>query len=143
MNKVIDASRSKLAQNRYRVLAFLIDFFIFCLIGVVIGQFYGDQPEGEIGFELNGLPALILFGFGFLLWPISEGLFGKTIGKRIFRLKVVSENYQDINIGHAFVRFFLGFVDYMLLIGLIIASNNKKKQRIGDLVAKTIVIKEA
>lgn len=142
MSEAIEKPIYPIAKNRYRVLAFLVDFFIFWLIGMVIGYFYGVQQEGEIGFELTGLPALILFAFGFLLWPISEGLFGKTIGKRILKLKVVSEDYQDINIMKAFIRFLLGLVDYILLIGLIIASNNEKKQRIGDLVAKTIVIKE-
>jgi uncharacterized RDD family membrane protein YckC len=33
-------------------------------------------------------------------------------------------------------------VDFIFLIGLIIASANAKKQRIGDLVAKTIVVKD-
>ncbi len=132
-----------IAKKRNRVLAFLIDFFIFWLLGMVIGIFFGTPDKEELGFNLNGLPALGMFLFGFFLWPISEGVFGKTIGKRFLNLEVVSNNYESIGIGQAFVRFFLGFIDYIFLIGLIIASTNKQNKRIGDMVANTVVVKRS
>lgn len=134
-NKVV------LAKIRYRVLAFCIDFFAFWLIGMVIGILYGTPHEEGIGFSLNGLPALVMFLFGFIIWPISEGIYGKTIGKGFLNIKVVTDNYEPIGIGQAFIRFFLGFVDYIFLIGIIIAADNKQNKRIGDIVAKTLVIK--
>ncbi len=36
----------------------------------------------------------------------------------------------------------LAFIDYIFLIGLIIASTDKNNRRIGDMVAKTLVVKE-
>ncbi len=130
-----------IAKKRYRVIAFMVDMFIFWLLGMVLGIFFGEQIEGEFGYSLNGLPALILVFFGFFLWPISEGLFGQTIGKRSFDLKVVKDNYEPIDMKQAWGRFFLGFIDYIFLIGIIIAATNKQNKRIGDMVAKTIVIK--
>lgn len=91
--------------------------------------------------NLNGLPALGMMIIGIFLWPMSEGVFGQTIGKRMLNLKVVTDNYQPIGIGQAFGRFFLGFIDYIFLIGIIVAANNKQNKRIGDLVANTIVIR--
>lgn len=129
------------AKIRYRILAFMIDFFVFWLIAMVVGIFYGEPIENEIGVHLKGVPALFMFFIGFCLWPISEGFFGKTIGKGFLNLKVVSDNYDDIGFKKAFIRFFFGFIDYMFLMGLIIACTNKNKKRIGDIVAKTIVIK--
>ncbi len=135
-------NRIEIAQKRYRVLAFIIDFFVFWLIGMVLGIFFGTPNEEGFGFNLNGLPALIMFLFGFFLWPISEGTFGQTIGKRLTKIKVVSDSSESASIGQAFIRFFFGFIDYIFLIGLIIASTDKNNRRIGDMVAKTLVVKQ-
>jgi len=133
-------SEIEVAKKRYRIGAFLIDFFIYWLIGMVIGIFFGT-PNNEGGFSYEGLPAFGMFLIGFFLWPISEGIWGQTIGKRFLDLKVVTDNYKPIGIGQAFGRFFLGIIDSMFLIGLIIAANNKRNKRIGDLAANTIVIR--
>ena len=122
-----------------RILAFILDFLIYSLIGYVMGIFFGT-PNGEGGYRLRGLPAFIMFGIGISLWPISEALSGQTIGKRILKIKVVSNSNEKISIGQAIGRNLLGIVDYMLLLGLIVSNFNKKNKRIGDLAAKTIVI---
>lgn len=144
MSEIIEPGRfedkEEFANVGYRILAFLIDFFIFFLITMVFGIFFGEPNEDGTGFHFSGLPALVMFLVAFGLWPISEGITGQTIGKRIFNIKVVNTNYKPIGIGQAFGRFFLGIVDYMLLIGIIIALINKKNQRIGDMVANTIVV---
>lgn len=131
----------EIAKKRYRILAFIIDFYILGIIGFVLGFYFGIPLEDEVGYSLNGLPALGMGLIGFFLWPISEGIWGQTIGKRLLNLKVVTNEYKPIRIGQAFGRFFLGFIDYIFLIGLIIAVNNKQNKRIGDLVANTIVIR--
>lgn len=134
-------NNQQLAKIRYRICAFLIDFFIYWLIAMIMGIFFGEPTEREIGFSLNGLPALFMFFVGFCMWPLAEGLFGMTIGKGFLNLKVVTDDNEDIGIGKGFIRFFFGFIDYIFLIGIIIAATNKQKKRIGDLVAKTIVVK--
>ena len=90
--------------------------------------------------DSNGLPALVMFLVGFFLWPISEGIWGRTIGKRLLNLKVVTDDFEPIGMGQEFGRFILGFLDYIFLIGLIIATTNKQNKRIGDIAAKTIVV---
>ncbi|WP_405207206.1 RDD family protein [Aquimarina sp. LLG6339-5] len=131
----------EIAKKRYRIGAFLIDFIIFWLIGIVLGIFFGEPVENEFEFHLTGLPAFGMFLCGFFLWPVSEGIWGQTIGKRLLELKVVTDNYKSIGIGQALGRFFLGFIDYIFLIGLIIAVNNKQNKRIGDMIANTLVIR--
>ena len=43
--------------------------------------------------------------------------------------------------GQAFIRFFVGILDFnCLLIGLFVPLGNKNKKRLGDMAAKTIVI---
>ncbi len=137
-----EENRIEIAQKRYRVLAFIIDFFVFWLIGMVLGMFFGTPNDEGFGFNLNGLPALVMFLFGFFIWPISEGLFGQTIGKKLMKIEVVSNSNARVSMGQTFVRFFFGFIDYIFLIGLIIASTDKNNRRIGDMVAKTLVVKQ-
>lgn len=131
----------QIAEKRYRILAFIIDFCIYEIIVFILGLLFGTPLKDEVGYNLNGLPALGAIIIGIFLWPISEVTWGQTIGKRILDLKVVSNDFTPIGIKQAFSRFFLGIIDFIFLIGIIIATNNKQNKRVGDLVANTIVIR--
>jgi uncharacterized RDD family membrane protein YckC len=132
------------ALKRTRIAAALIDFFILWAIGFVIGIIGGDyyQDNEGIGFHLKGLPAFLWLLSWFLIIPINEGITGQTFGKRVLKIKVVKNNFRPTNIAISIIRHLFDIVDLILLIGLIIASTNKKKKRIGDLVAGTIVIQK-
>jgi uncharacterized RDD family membrane protein YckC len=131
----------KLASKRYRMLAFVIDYLIFVTIFSVMCVFYGEPSEEGVGYVLSGTPAFITTLIGVFLWPFSEAFSGQTIGKRLVGIKVVNESFREIKTSQAFVRFIFGFIDFScLFVGLIVASNNKNNQRIGDQIAKTLVI---
>lgn len=120
----------EIAKKRIRIGAFLIDIFIFWSIAMIVGIFYGTPHEEGLGYSLNGFPALVMFLVGFFLWPVSEGIWGQTIGKRLLNLKVVTDDFEPIGMGQAFGRFILGFLDYIFLIGLIIAATNKQNKEL-------------
>jgi len=124
-----------------RLAASFIDFIIYYFVGVVLGLFFDTQNDSIFSYHLEGVGALISFCFLFFLWPISEGLWGQTIGKRFLDLKVVGKKHQPINLGQAFGRFFMGIIDFFLLMGIIVALINKNNQRIGDSAAGTFVVK--
>ena len=129
-----------LASIWTRIGSFIIDFVIFWAVATVFGILFETPAETGIGFHLTGLPAFIVIVIGVFLWPISEAVSGKTIGKRLTRIKVISVENKPISAGQAFGRFFLGFIDYFFLIGIIVAITSKRNQRIGDYVANTIVV---
>ncbi|MGV6832048.1 MAG: RDD family protein [bacterium] len=131
----------EISKKRFRIMAFIIDFYIYCMIGFILGFFFGTPLEDEVGFNLNGSPALAMMLIGLFLWPISEAIWGQTVGKRILKLKVLTDNFNSIGFGRAFGRFLFGFMDYIFLIGIIVAVVNTKNKRIGDLVANTIVVR--
>ena len=140
MNKKTTSKGFEIAKIRMRVLAYLINLLVFWLIGITLGHFFGElSADGSIHFK--GLSAFVLFVCGFIIWPISEGLTGQSIGKWFLNLKVLKDDSESITLGHSFVRFFLGFLDYIFCIGIIIAYNDKLNKRLGDLVAKTVVVK--
>lgn len=124
-----------------RIGAFLIDFFIYYLIGLVLGLFFDTSSESIFSYQLDGLPAVFVFCCMLFLWPVSEGIWGQTIGKRFLDIRVVNKKNEQINLGQAFGRFFLGFLDFFLLIGIIVALINKNNQRIGDSAAGSFVVK--
>jgi uncharacterized RDD family membrane protein YckC len=73
---------------------------------------------------------------------LQEGLTGKTIGKRVLGITVKRLDLTDTNVGSPLVRHLLDIVDCFALLGLIVASTNPQRQRVGDLVARTIVVED-
>ena len=134
-------ARFEKASIGRRLAASIIDFIIYYLSGVILGLFFDSQNDGVFSYHLEGFPALISFCFMFFLWPVSEGIWGQTIGKRFLDLKVVTKKNENINIGQGFIRFFMGIIDFFFLIGVIVAAANKDNQRIGDAAAGTFVVK--
>lgn len=128
-----------LSKKRDRILSVLIDVLIYAFIILIFGIFFGVKTEN--GSQINGFPAFILFMISIGLWPLNEFITGQTFGKKILGIKVICKTTKkEIGLSQALLRFIFSFLDCFFLIGLIIASNNKSNQRIGDLIANTIVV---
>ena len=134
-----------------RVVAHLIDLVFLVLAFWTTGTAYGAWFGGltESGFNLNGPPALIIITFTLILFLIYlivfEGLVGATPGKLILGLRVRTAGGQACSMAQAAVRNLLRIADGVLfyLVGLISALVTKKRQRVGDLAAHTLVTKES
>ncbi len=69
---------------------------------------------------------------------------GATLGKKVVKIKVVKEDGSACGIGPAFVRTLLRIIDglpFLYIIGMVLIARSDKKQRLGDRVAKTVVVK--
>jgi uncharacterized RDD family membrane protein YckC len=69
---------------------------------------------------------------------------GQTIGKRIMKIKVISLDGSQATLGQYFIRWLFRLVDFWItgqVGGLLCIALTENKQRIGDIVAKTGVIK--
>jgi uncharacterized RDD family membrane protein YckC len=135
-----------LASKSRRMIAIIIDYFIYFLISYYLLGLVGERYEtedGTVGFRAEGFPALLSTIPWFVVMPLLEGMTGQTIGKMILKIKVVRADGTNISIGPSIARHLFDIVDYLPffgIVGLIVASNNELNQRVGDLVAKTIVI---
>jgi uncharacterized RDD family membrane protein YckC len=70
---------------------------------------------------------------------------GQTPGKRAMKIRVIKDSGRQITLFEALARNLVRVVDYLpgcYLIGLITMLCNKRSQRLGDLVAGTIVVHE-
>jgi uncharacterized RDD family membrane protein YckC len=135
-----------------RIVAHLIDlvFLImaFWLMGNIVASMSGGLTES--GFNVNGLPgllAILLVAVTFFLYLLLfEGLFGTTVGKLFLSLRIKNVDGSRCGFGQALVRNLLRIVDglpFLYVVGLITTLVTKKKQRVGDLAAHTIVVPEA
>jgi uncharacterized RDD family membrane protein YckC len=127
------------ASPMVRAVALLVDgmlqgalLFSFVLVASLLGQV--------------GQGAILLFTF--LMFWFYHVLFemlmrGQSPGKRIMKLVVVRENGSPVTWESSILRNFLRVVDLLpgtYLFGLIAALTTKRFQRIGDLVAGTVVV---
>ena len=140
MNNKTTSKGFKIATIRIRFLAYLINLLVFWLIGITLLHFYGE-PSLDGGVHLKGIPGLTLMLSAFIIWPISEGLTGQSIGKWLLNLRVLTDESESISLGQSFIRFFLGLLDYIFCVGVLVAYNDNQNKRLGDLVAKTVVVK--
>ena len=109
-----------------------------------------------LGIALNMLE-LINWSFGFALSVVSYfvisigyGIFfewawrGQTIGKKLLRLRVVDVEWMRLQFNQIVVRNLLRFVDSLpafYFVGGLTCWLNPKCQRLGDLAANTVVIR--
>ena len=137
-----------LASKTKRWFASFTDYFFYMLAMLFISYLFGNRSideDGNTSWNMHGLPGIIAMILPWLLFfPGIESLNkGKTLGKALFGIETVKMDGSKINFGTSFLKHFFDWVDYLPffgICGMIVASNNDKKQRVGDLVAKTIVV---
>jgi len=87
------------------------------------------------------LVAVALFFVGFFLVPLCEAAWnGRTPGKALLGLRVVTDVGETVGFGHALVRSLVQIVEIPTGIALVAALSNPRNQRLGDLSAGTFVI---
>lgn len=91
-----------------------------------------------------GLIIIANFLIGWFYGAVCETFMnGQTPGKHVLGLRVLTDNGQPINGMQATLRNLLRTADLFLpLVSLFVTSLNRKYQRLGDLVAGTIVVVE-
>ena len=120
-----------------RVVAIIIDIVV---IGIVSSAITGILSQIRLA-ALGSLIGLVL-GFGYYIY--LEGTYGQTIGKMALDIVVVTEDGDPIDFGPAAIRSLLRIVDVLpafYLIGFVAVLVTDRKQRLGDIVADTVVVR--
>ncbi|MEI5617184.1 RDD family protein, partial [Streptomyces brasiliscabiei] len=74
---------------------------------------------------------------------IPESLTGKSLGKAVLKIKVVKQDGDNITFSNSLVRHLFDIIDWLpfcFIVYIIIMKRTEYNQRVGDIVAKTIVI---
>jgi membrane protease YdiL (CAAX protease family)/uncharacterized RDD family membrane protein YckC len=107
------------------------------LVGYLPSSVWDDHPEVVV------LLLFVLASAWFNYFALSEWRWGQTIGKNTTGIEVRSiDGAERLTFGQASIRNLLRLVDFFLVGELMIIST-KRKQRLGDKLAKTVVVRRA
>jgi uncharacterized RDD family membrane protein YckC len=135
-----------------RFVAVLIDHLIMGGVFLVVGLLWGVLV-GSVANRVNLLGKWVLAVFIALNFVLYWGYFtlfeafwrGQTPGKHVMKLRVIKDSGRQITLFEAMSRNLLRIIDYLpafYLAGVIAMLSTKRHQRLGDLVAGTIVVHE-
>ena len=122
-----------------RLLAAIIDnsfwFFIYLFFIAPI-----VSAVGEDNAEAAGVIVFAYLTLWFNYFAFAEWRWGQTIGKNATGIMVTSLDGDRISFGQASMRNLLRLIDW-LLIGWVLIASSERKQRLGDRVASTVVVR--
>ena len=145
----MDASDPELPDRALgrRIGGALLDLVVLSVLLFAVGAVVGgtETGNGQISVHLNGggLAAFVIVSL--LYFIVFELLVGATIGKLLVGVRVRSEDVGRPAAWQVIVRNLLRPIDVLpalYLIGYLVlmASGPTRRQRIGDRVARTIVV---
>jgi Predicted membrane protein/domain len=151
MSQTIETKKAPLT-NQYQQAGFGIRFFAYLLDQIIIliitlSLTYSFSTINHDGNHLNLFTIIeLLFSiFYFIFFWVKEGT---TPGKKLFKLKIVKENFQedDLKKGLSFstaITRYIGYVisGFIFSLGYLWIAFDKNKQGWHDKIAGTIVIK--
>lgn len=130
-----------------RIAAQIIDSIVMLAVMFIpaIGFSVLNRSMGLPSDTLSTAGVVIGIGLYFGYWLFLEGLWdGYTVGKKIVGIKVVKEDGSECQIGASVIRNLLEIIDGLVyyIPGLITIAVSDKRQRIGDHIAGTVVVRE-
>lgn len=144
-----------LASIGNRFIACAIDHAIqFVILIAIIVTFLIISDVADVGHKLVNAPKWVIALLVVMEFIIINGYFaifewawrGQTPGKRIMKLRVIREDGRPISFYEAMVRNLIRVIDFIVppfySIGLVSVFATSRDQRVGDLVAGTVVVRE-
>ncbi len=130
-----------------RMAAFLLDWFLRGVVFVALMLLSALAPaDVDLGGWWVALVTvasfLLLFGYD-VLFEVAAG--GRTPGKRWTGIRVVDRNGGPVRFVTSVIRNLLRLIDFLpgfYLVGVISVVVSGRNQRLGDLAAGTLVIRE-
>ena len=144
----------ELANVGSRTLAILVDialgglalFIVYALTLLLANDVADDWLTRLSSNALKTLLALLIFGFQWCYFNLFEWIWnGQTPGKRLLHLRVIKVDGSPVSGIDVLLRNLSRPIDTlgpMGLIGLLMIFVSRKAQRLGDLMARTLVIHE-
>jgi uncharacterized RDD family membrane protein YckC len=130
-------------------VAGLIDYVLIAIIAGVLALLLVIPTI--IAGAMTGFGVGSFFGIMVIMWLLwlvyftyFEGTSGQTLGKMVVKIKVVREDGSRCDLGAALLRNILRIIDhlpFLYLLGIILIAATDKRQRLGDMLARTLVVK--
>lgn len=126
------------------IVDYVIQAVIVVALGLVLGVGFGVTPgSGGFGTAIWTVLAFVLFvGYDICFEVLAAG---RTPGKRMNGLRVVREHGGPVTLSTSAVRNVLRLVDWLpgtYFVGVVSILVSSRNQRLGDLAAGTLVVRE-
>lgn len=153
----------EIAEFHKRLLAYILDFIL--LIIYLFSMKYFLYSGLSLGFEQNVGLDILAISIPMLLYSLLTELWmnGQTIGKKLMSIRVISLEGGEPTLGQFILRWITKFFEWPFLFGyiafsgasllsycfttglfgiavVIIISVSPKSQRLGDIIAGTVVV---
>lgn len=128
----------ELASVGERIVAFIIDLVIMLGYYIIAGFITSLSFENMWFWAIVGLPITFYALLSELL------LNGQSVGKRVMGIKVISLNGNQATLGQYLIRWIFRIVDIwgsVFVLGTVFIATTIRNQRLGDIVAGTILIR--
>src|SRR3712207_3033237 len=131
-----------------RMPATLVDVLVVAAVGTGMAYYFGTVMfHDTFGVEVHlaGIAWALWTGLIAIYYIVMEGYLGQTLGKMVFGIKVVQEGTGEVpGLKAATIRTLLRLVDGLAsyLVALVAVLVPQKRQRIGDVVAHTLVVRK-
>ncbi|HEX6524959.1 MAG TPA: RDD family protein [Streptosporangiaceae bacterium] len=131
-----------------RVVQYLIDAFLVGLIPSLVSIPF-DRSNSTLIHVLGGIVAFVVFVvIGLMYWVIfAHRQNGQTLGMKLLGLRVVSKGGGPASMAQLFIRWICLILDaipytwpFTGLVGFVVILCSRDRQRIGDHLARTLVI---
>jgi uncharacterized RDD family membrane protein YckC len=129
-----------------RIVAALVDMVLLGVLFGLMTAIFGDVDRDGESFDATlegwGFVAYVAVVFGYYI--LMEWQWRATLGKLLLGLRIAEGGEQPLTFWRVVVRQVLRVVDSLpafYLLGLIVVAVSKRRQRIGDMAANTVVVR--
>jgi uncharacterized RDD family membrane protein YckC len=135
-----------------RFIAILVDyliwgsaFLIFFLLALIVIPAFSIFGRISANWAI-GIAVLIVFVMHWGYFALFEALNnGRTPGKQVAKIRVIHQSGRGINFVESLARNLVRYVDSLpsfYAIGIIVIFMSRRNQRLGDMVAGTLVVRD-
>lgn len=135
-----------------RFIAIFIDYLIWTAIAILVTVVAAIVLPGLAVFghvSFNWAVGILILGVFLLQWgyfTLFEALAnGRTPGKQVAKIRVIHRSGRAISFVESLARNLVRFIDYLpslYAVGLISIFLTRQNQRLGDMVAGTLVVRD-
>jgi uncharacterized RDD family membrane protein YckC len=142
-------TRAETRVTGRRVVQYLIDSFLVALVPSLASIPF-DRSDSTFMHIIGGIVAFVVFVLiGFLYWVLfTHRQDGQTLGMKLLSLRVISKGGGQANMAQLTIRWVSLILDaipytwpFTGLVGFIVILCSRDRQRIGDHLARTLVVR--
>jgi len=123
------------------IAALILLSFLAVFIIAALGNFGAKSASWGVGIFIL-IFFLLIWGYFALFEAFNNG---RTLGKRVAKIRVIHQSGRGVSFVEALARNLVRIIDYMpgfYGVGIVTMFFSRRSQRLGDMVAGTLVVRE-